>query len=95
MKSSSPENWNARAGSWKSGDSCALAKSTKYDQDFTFIMVDDKAWDILYDPAQNKYWRMFNDLEARTNVAYLKKSLNKSLKFFTGDTSREIRTEIS
>ena len=64
-------------------------------KEYILTAVDDKAGDILYDPAQNKYWRMFNDLEARTNVAYLKKSLNKSLKFFTGDTAREIRPEIS
>jgi len=64
-------------------------------KEYILTAVDDKATNILYDPAQNKYWRMFNDLEARTNIADLKKSLNKSIKFFTIDTAKEIRPEIS
>ena len=64
-------------------------------KEYILTAVDDKATNILYDPAQNKYWRMFNDLEARTNIADLKKSLNKSIKFFTIDTAKEIRLEIS
>ena len=64
-------------------------------KEYIMTAVDDKATNILYDPAQNKYWRMFNDLEARTNIADLKKSLNKSIKFFTIDTAKEIRLEIS
>ena len=64
-------------------------------KEYILTAVEDKAMDILYDPAQNKYWRMFNDLEAKTNIADLKKSFNKSIKFFTVDTAKEIRPEIS
>ncbi len=64
-------------------------------KEYVLTAVEDKALDILYDSAQNKYWRMFNDLEARTNIADLKKSFNKSIKFFTIDSAKEIRPDIS
>lgn len=63
-------------------------------KEYILTAVEDKALDILYDSAQNKYWRMFNDLEARTNIADLKKSFNKSLKFFTINSAKEISPEI-
>ena len=64
-------------------------------KEYILTAVEDKSIDILYDSAQNKYWRMFNDLEARTNIADLKKSFNKSIKFFTIDSAKEIRPDIS
>jgi len=64
-------------------------------KEYILTAVEDKSLDILYDSAQNKYWRMFNDLEARTNIADLKKSFNKSIKFFTIESAKEIRPDIS
>ena len=64
-------------------------------KEYILTAVEDKAMDILYDPAQNRYWRMFNDLEARANVQDLKKSLNKSIKYFTVDSVKEIQPDIS
>ena len=64
-------------------------------KEYILTAVEDKSLDILYDSAQNKYWRMFYDLEARTNIADLKKSFNKSIKFFTIESAKEIRLDIS
>ena len=43
----------------------------------TSIEVDDT--DNLFDPAHNKYWRMFNELEAKKLRTDLKRSLTKSI----------------
>lgn len=64
-------------------------------KEYLLTAVEDNAMDILYDSAQNKYWRMFNDLEVKTNIDDLKKSLNKSINFFTFDSVKEIRLDIS
>ena len=63
-------------------------------KEYILTAVEDKAMDILYDSAQNKYWRMFNDLEAKTSIADLKKSLSKSITYFTVDSVKEIRPDI-
>ena len=50
----------------------SLAESIK---EYVLTAVEDNATDIVYDPANGKYWRMYNELEAKQSVIKLKRSL--------------------
>ncbi len=46
-------------------------------KEYIITAVENNAVDTIYDPAHSKYWRMYNELEAKINGNQLKKSLKK------------------
>ncbi len=54
----------------------SLAGSIK---EYVVTAVENDAIDTVDDPAHSKYWRMYNDLEAKHSIGIIKKSLKKSL----------------
>ena len=44
-------------------------------KEYLLAAVEENAMDVVYDPAQNKYWRMFNEIEAKTTLGHIKRSL--------------------
>lgn len=55
----------------------ALAASVK---EYILTAVENDAINTIFDPAHSKYWRMYNELEAKHSSGKLKRSLKKSLK---------------
>ena len=53
----------------------SLAEAIK---EYILTSIEDSNIDNLYDPAHSKYWRMFNELEAKQLHKNFKKSLSKS-----------------
>jgi len=53
----------------------ALAESIK---EYILTAVENDAVEDIFDPAHGKYWRMYNELEAKQSRNYLKRSLKKS-----------------
>jgi hypothetical protein len=39
--------------------------------------------DEIYEPTQNKFWRMFNEIEAKSAFERLQRSINNSLMSLT------------
>ena len=54
----------------------SLAEAIK---EYILTAIENSNIDNLYDPVHNKYWRMFNELEAKLLHKNLKKSLSKSV----------------
>jgi predicted XRE-type DNA-binding protein/predicted RNase H-like HicB family nuclease len=54
----------------------ALGESIK---EYLLTAIEQNAMDAIYDPAQNKYWRMFNEIEAKSAFESLKRSITNSL----------------
>lgn len=63
-------------------------------KEYLLTAIEKNAMDVIYDPAQNKYWRMFNEIEAKTTFGSLKRSINKSLKVLTFDSVKEVKPDI-
>ena len=55
----------------------SLADSIK---EYVLTAVENDAIDTIFDPAHGKYWRMYNELEAKQSMSNLKRSLKKSFK---------------
>ncbi len=55
----------------------SLADSIK---EYVLTAVENDAIDAIFDPAHGKYWRMYNELEAKQSMSSLKRSLKKSFK---------------
>lgn len=53
----------------------SLAEAIK---EYILTAIENSNIDNLYDPAHNKYWRMFNELEVKLLHKNFKKSLSKS-----------------
>jgi predicted RNase H-like HicB family nuclease len=63
-------------------------------KEYLLTAIEENAMDAVYDPAQNKYWRMFNEIEAKSTLGSLKRSINKSLNVLTFNSVKEIKPEI-
>lgn len=63
-------------------------------KEYLLTAIEENAMDAVYDPAQNKYWRMFNEIEAKSALGSLKRSINKSLKVLTLNNVKEVKPEI-
>ncbi len=48
-------------------------------QEYILTSIENSETENLYDPAHNKYWRMFNELEAKQLCKNFKRSLSKSI----------------
>ncbi len=70
----------------------ALAGSIK---DYILTAVENDAIDNIFDPAHSKYWRMYNELEAKQSRSNLKRSLKKSFKSVSDENIRKSIAEIS
>ncbi len=70
----------------------ALADSIK---EYILTALENNAIDHIFDPAHSKYWRMFNELEAKQSSIMLRNSLKKALKSISNENIRTSTAEIS
>jgi len=70
----------------------SLADSVK---EYVLTAVENDAIDAIFDPANGKYWRMYNELEAKLSISKLKRSLKKSFKPVSSKKISESPAEIS
>jgi len=69
----------------------ALGESIR---EYILTAVEDNAIDNIFDPAHGKYWRMYNELEAKQLKRRLKKSLKKMFESGSNANKAEFSTEI-
>ncbi|CAN2039206.1 Type II toxin-antitoxin system HicB family antitoxin [Candidatus Magnetomoraceae bacterium gMMP-15] len=70
----------------------ALAEAVK---EYILTSIEDSNLDNLYDPAHNKYWRTFNEQEARQGYIKLKSSLLKSTVISSPKELAKMTAEVS
>jgi predicted RNase H-like HicB family nuclease len=63
-------------------------------KEYLLTAIEENAMDLVYDPAQNKYWRMFNEIDVKSALESLKRSINTSLNIFTFNRIKEVKPEI-
>jgi len=64
-------------------------------KEYVLTAVENNALHTIFDPANGKYWRMYNELEAKQAADTLKRSLKKSFKAITSKEISESSAEIS
>ncbi len=69
----------------------ALGEAIK---EYILTAIEEKSLELFNDPAQNRYWRMFNEIEAKSALKSLKQSVDKSLILSSFDNVKEIHPEI-
>ena len=69
----------------------SLADAVK---EYVLTAIEDSAIDTIYDPAHSKYWRMFNELEAKRTMSTLKRSIGRALGSSQSESMRRGATEI-
>jgi len=70
----------------------SLADSIK---EYVLTAVASNAIDTIFDPSHSKYWRMFNELEAKQSISKMKRTLKKSFKSVSNEKISESTAEIS
>ena len=70
----------------------SLADSVK---EYVLTAVENDAIDTIFDPAHSKYWRMYNELEAKQSIANLKRSLKKSFESASDENIQKSNAEIN
>ena len=70
----------------------SLADSIK---EYLLTAVENNSIDTIFDPAHSKYWRMFNELEAKQSSSKLKRTLKQSFKSVSNENIRNSTAEIS
>lgn len=70
----------------------SLADSVK---EYMLTAVENNAVSTISDPANGKYWRMYNELEAKQSMDKLKRSLRKSFKSVSDKELSGLSTEIT
>jgi len=70
----------------------SLADSVK---EYVLTAVENNAVHTISDPANGKYWRMYNELEAKQSMDKLKRSLRKSFKSVSEKELSGLPTEIT
>jgi len=70
----------------------ALADSIK---EYVLTAVENNSIDTIFDPAHSKYWRMYNELEAKQSSSKLKRTLKRSFKSVSNENIRKSNAEIS
>ena len=70
----------------------SLANSIK---EYVLTALENNAINTIFDPAHGKYWRMYNEMEAKQVMSTLKKSLDNSFKSIPYENIRQSITEIS
>lgn len=57
----------------------AIDSLTEAVKEYLITALENNAIDTIYDPAHSKYWRMFNEMEAKQISANLRRTLKKSV----------------
>ncbi len=70
----------------------ALAESIK---EYTITAIETNTIDNIFDPAHSKFWRAYNELEAKQSKRILKKSLMKSLNSISSEHLNKSIAEIT
>ena len=70
----------------------SLADSVK---EYVLTALENDVIDTIFDPANGKYWRMYNELEAKQSKINLKKSLRKSFHSESYEDIKKSAAEIS
>ena len=70
----------------------SLADSIK---EYVLTAVENDAIDTIFDPAHSKYWRMYNELEAKQSMSSLKRSLKKSFKTVSYQNIQQSTAELN
>jgi len=70
----------------------SLADSIK---EYVLTAVENDAIDTIFDPAHSKYWRMYNELEAKQSMSNLKRSLKKSFKSVSYQNIQQSTAELN
>ena len=70
----------------------SLADSIK---EYVLTALEKNAINTIFDPAHGKYWRTYNEMEAKQVMSTLKKSLDNSFKSIPYENIRQSITEIS
>jgi len=70
----------------------SLADSIK---EYVLTAVENDAIDTIFDPAHGKYWRMYNELEAKQSMSNLKRSLKKSFKSVSYQNIQQSTAELN
>ncbi|MBW2301817.1 MAG: hypothetical protein JRF46_16270 [Deltaproteobacteria bacterium] len=70
----------------------SLADSIK---EYVLTAVENDAIDTIFDPAHGKYWRMYNELEAKQSMSSLKRSLKKSFKTVSYQNIQQSTAELN
>jgi len=68
----------------------SLADSIK---EYVLTAVENNAIDTVFDPAHSKYWRLFNELEAKHSSSKLKRTLKQSLQSASNESIRKSTAE--
>ena len=64
-------------------------------REYVLTALEHNAINTISDPAHGKYWRMYNEMEAKQVMSTLKKSLDNSFKSIPYENIRQSITEIS
>ncbi len=70
----------------------SLADSIK---EYVLTAVENNSIDTVFDPAHSKYWRMYNELEAKQSSSKLKRTLKQSFKSVSNENIQKSNAEIS
>ena len=73
----------------------ALNAITEAVKEYIISALENDTINKIYDSAHGRYWRMFNELEARQVNMQLKRSLKKSVSAILKNNSTESTIEIS
>lgn len=77
-----------------SNESDALSSLADSIKEYVVTAVENDAIDTIDDPAHSKYWRVYNELEAKHSIRILKRSLKKSLGSISQDKINKSLAEI-
>ena len=64
-------------------------------KEYVLIAVENDAIDTIFDPAHSKYWRMYNELEAKQSSNKLKRTLKQSFQSVSNENIQKSTAEIS
>jgi hypothetical protein len=70
----------------------SLADSIK---EYVLTAVENNSIDTISDPAHSKYWRMYNELEAKQSSNKLKRTLKQSFQSVSKENIQKSTAEIS
>ena len=73
----------------------AINSLTEAVKEYILTALENNVINAIYDPAHSKYWRMFNELEAKQINVQLKKTLKKSVSSILDNKSAASSVEIS
>ena len=73
----------------------AMHSLTEAVKEYILTALENNVIDTIYDPAHGKYWRMFNELEAKQINIQLKRTLKKSVSAILENKSANSSVEIS